>query len=299
MLTRETVDLLDSLDFQLGISHDGHVYEEQRGKDVLDIPEALDAIKYAYDKLFPKARIGFNCVLTVKNYSMHKVREHIGKKLGIDPFNVPLSSEEIMLPYDAGGMMLSPTLPNEQKELRETIFEEAGFGKTWGVSTIFDKIDDFFKSISTKRPFTVFGQKCGMDNPNTLAVDLKGNAMTCQNTNANLPKHNIGRTENIKGMEMTLVHHFRTRSECVRCPVVQLCKGACLFLEDEYWKKACDVSYHYNTAMLAAGLYRLTGGILRYIEGTPRRDNMEDKIEIISQEFVDKLIQRPVEIMNY
>jgi uncharacterized protein len=289
MLTREIVDWFDELGFQVGISHDGHVYEEQRGKDILDMPEVLDAVKYAYEKLFPKGRIGFNCVLTVKNYSMHKVREHVGAKLGINPFDIPLSSEEIMLPYDAGGMMLSPTLPHEQNELRETIFSEAAFGKTWGVSTIFDKIDDFFKSISTKRPFTVFGQKCGMDNPNILAVDLKGNAMTCQNTNANLPKHNIGKTENIKGMEMTLVHHFRTRSECVRCPVVQLCKGACLFLEDQYWSKACDVSYHYNTAMFAASLYRLTGGILRYIEGTPRRDNMSDKIEIISQEFVDKL----------
>jgi uncharacterized protein len=138
-----------------------------------------------------------------------------------------------------------------------------------------------------------------MDNPDILAVDLKGNAMTCQNTNANLPKHNIGRTENIKGMEMTLVHHFRTRSECVRCPVVQLCKGACLFLEGEYWTKACDVSYHYNTAMLASALYKLTGGVLRYIEGTPRRDNMNDKIEIISQDFIDKLMKKPEEVMNY
>jgi uncharacterized protein len=299
MLTRDLVDWFDELGFQLGISHDGHVYEQQRGKDVLDIPEALDAIKYAYDKLFPKGRIGFNCVLTVKNYSMHKVREHIAQKMGLDAWNIPLTSEEIMLPYDAGGMMLSPTLPHEQKELRETIFEEAGFGKTWGVSTIFDKLDDFFKSISTRRPFTVFGQKCGMDNPDTIALDLKGNTMTCQNVNSNIPRHKTGGTDNIKGIEMKLVHHFRTRSECVRCPVVQLCKGACLFLEDQYWTKACDVSYSYNTGMFAAALYRLTGGILRYIEGTPRRDNMKDKIEIISQEFVDKLISRPTSIMNY
>jgi uncharacterized protein len=299
MLTRDLVDWLDSLDFQVGISHDGHVYEQQRGKDVLDIPEARDAIKYAYDKLFPKSRIGFNCVLTVKNYSMHKVREHIGEKLGIDPFNVPLSSEEILLPYDAGGMMMCPTLPNEQKEMRETIFEEAGFGKTWGISSIFDKLDDFFKSISTRRPFTVFGQKCGMDNPNNLSVDLKGNTMTCQNVSANLPNHKTGEYKDIKAVEMTLVHHFRTRSECVRCPVVQLCKGACLFLEGEHWKMACDVSYHYNTAMFASALYKLTGGILRYIEGTPRRDNMNDKIEIISQDFIDKLMKKPEAVMNY
>lgn len=293
MLTRELVDWLDSLDFQVGISHDGHVYEEQRGKDILDIPEVLDAVKYAYDKLFPKGRIGFNCVLTVKNYSMHKVREHIAEKMGLDPFNIPLTSEEIMLPYDSGGMMLSPTEPHEQRELRETIFEEAGFGKTWGVSVIFDKLDEFFQSLKTTRPFTVFGQKCGMDDPKVLAVDLKGNTMTCQNVNANIPKHNTGKYKDLKAVEMTLVHHFRTRSECVRCPVVQLCKGSCLFLEDQYWKKSCDVSYHYNTAMLASALYRLTGGVLRYIEGTPRRDTMHEKQEVISQEFIDKLMKKP------
>jgi hypothetical protein len=36
-------------------------------------------------------------------------------------------------------------------------------------------------------------------------------------------------------------------------------------------------------------MYRLTGGILRYIEGTPRRDNMHDKFEVISQDFINKL----------
>jgi len=290
MLTPEIVDWLDSLDFQVGISHDGAVYRDQRGEDILTVPKTLEAVKYAYNKLFPKGRIGFNCVLTVKNYSLHKVREYIAEKMGLEPFNIPLTTEEIMLPYDAGGMMLSPTLPNEQKEMREVIFEEAAFGLTWGVPTVFSKLDDFFKSLSTQRPFTVFGQKCGMDNPDILAVDLKGNTMTCQNVNANLPNHNTGTYKDIKAVEMTLVHHFRTRSECVRCPVVQLCKGACLFLENEFWTKACDVSYNYNVAMLGAAMYRLTGGILRYIEGTPRRDNMNDKFEVISQDFVDKLI---------
>jgi len=296
MLTPEIVDWLDSLDFQVGISHDGAVYKDQRGEDVLCKPETLAAIKYAYNKLFPKRRIGFNCVLTVKNYSLAKVREYIAEKLGVSQFDIPLTTEEIMLPYDAGGMMLSPTLPEEQKEMKEVLFEEAAFGRSLGIATVFDKIGDFFNSIRTSRPFTVFGQKCGMDDPNILAVDLKGNTMTCQNVNANLPSHNTGTYKDIKAIEMTLVHHFRTRSECVRCPVVQLCKGACLFLENEYWTKACDVSYNYNVAMFGAALYRLTGGVLRYIEGTPRRDNMHDKIEIISQDFIDRLMKKPEEV---
>jgi hypothetical protein len=51
--------------------------------------------------------------------------------------------------------------------------------------------------------------------------------------------------------------------------------------------------------MFAAALYRLTGGVLRYIEGTPRRDNMNDKIEIISHDFIDKLMKKPESIMNH
>ena len=82
MLTPEIVDWLDSLDFQVGISHDGAVYRDQRGEDILCKPETLAAVKYAYNKLFPKGRIGFNCVLTVKNYSLHKVREYIAEKMG-------------------------------------------------------------------------------------------------------------------------------------------------------------------------------------------------------------------------
>lgn len=299
MMTEEIVDWLDSLNFQVGISHDGESYKIQRGEDVLENPETLKAIKYAYNKLFPKGRIGFNCVLTTNNYSMHKVREWIADKLGISPFNVPLSSEEIMLPYDDSGLMLCPTSSVEQQKLRETIFTEAFSGKIWGVSTIFDKIDDFFKSIQTQRPFTVLGQKCGMDNPGIIAVDLKGNAMTCQNTNANLEKHNIGKIADIEAIEMKLVHHFRTREECVRCPVVQLCKGACLFLEGKYWTTACDVSYHYNTAMFAAALFKLTGGILRYIDGTPRRDTQEERFEVVSEELVNNIVKEPTKYFNY
>jgi uncharacterized protein len=117
MLTPEIVDWLDSLDFQVGISHDGAVYRDQRGEDILTVPKTLEAVKYAYKILFPKGRIGFNCVLTVKNYSLHKVREYIAEKMGLTPMEIPLTTEEIMLPYDAGGMMLSPTLPEEQKPL--------------------------------------------------------------------------------------------------------------------------------------------------------------------------------------
>lgn len=292
MLTKDIVDWLDDNDVQLGISHDGHVYEEQRGKDVLDVPESLEAIKYAYHKLFPKGRIGFNCVLTIKNYSMLKVMEHISSKLGVSKYEIPLTTEEVMLPYDSGGMMLSPSTPKEYQDLFETIFSEAVSTKLMGVSAIFNKLDDFFKSIIEKRPFTAFGQKCGMDDPHIVAVDLKGNSMTCQNVNAKLENHHLGNVyeTGTEGLNMKLVHHFRTRSECVRCPVVQLCKGACLFLEDTHWTKACDVSFAYNIALFAVAVNFLTGGLLREIKGIPRRDTMKSSIPIITDEFKTRFL---------
>ena len=292
LLDKEKVDWLDTMDFQLGISHDGAVYEKQRGKDILDDPVALEAIKYAYKILFPKGRIGFNCVLTVHNFSFQSVKEHIAKKMGIDPNDVPLTSEEIMLPYDTSGMMLAPTLPEEQKKMREIIFEEVFSGQAIFVSAVFEKMSDFFQGLAEERSWKVSGQKCGMDSPEHLAVDLKGNAMTCQNTNANLEKHNIGKVNNIEAVEMKLVHHYRTRPECSKCPVVQLCRGACLFLEGHYWKAACDVSYHYNLAIFAGAIHRITGGILTHVEGTPRREGLSEITEVISADFIAERTRR-------
>jgi len=292
MLTKETVDWIDEMGIQLGISHDGAVYTDQRGEDVLCNPKTLEMIKYAYHKLFPKNRIGFNCVLTVKNYSMSDVRTYIADKLGVKPFDIPLTTEEVMLPYDSGGMMLSPTTEKEYKNLFETIFREVASTELMGVSSVFEKLDDFFKSIIHKRPYTAFGQKCGMDDPHIISVDLKGNSMTCQNVNSQLENHYTGNLYEEGGtdnLSMKLVHHFRTRPECVRCPVVQMCKGACLFLENHYWKKACDVSYVYNIAMLAVAVNFITGGLLKNIIGIPRRDTMEAIMPVITDAFKKEL----------
>ena len=294
MMTEEIVDWLVEMGMQVGISHDGHVYDQQRGDDILKDPKIAKVVRYAYDKLFPLGRIGFNCVLTVKNYSFKKVRKHIGDLIGISEYDIPLTSEEIMLPYDSGGMMLSPTLPHEQREMLDVLFEETSSGGLMGVSTVYDKLDDFFKSLIYKRPSKSMGQKCGMDDPKTIAVDLKNNVMTCQNTNSQLEKHNIGSTDNISAIEMKLNHHHTTRAECVRCPVVQMCKGACLFLENQYWEKACDVSYHYNTALFATAIFILTGGLLIEIEGTPRRDTMTDRFRVVSDEMVKIFEERGV-----
>jgi radical SAM protein with 4Fe4S-binding SPASM domain len=116
---------------------------------------------------------------------------------------------------------------------------------------------------------------------------MKGNVMTCQNMSAST-NHKIGHVEQFEEISLNTAYHFSTRSECPRCPVAQLCKGACLFLEDDYWGAACDNSFSHNLAVLAAAIYYQTQGlILTRIEGESIRRDGVDAVEVICLDFVE------------
>jgi uncharacterized protein len=283
LIDDEKIEWLDGLGFGVGVSHDGPGHVAARGPDPLEDPARRAAIRKLYDRLFPKGRIGFNCVLTGENRSLVAIREYIGARLGIDPVNVPLTSEELLLPYDAGGMALSPSSPEEHDRVLQEVWWEAVTGRSMPVGAVRRKCEDFFRSLAESRSASSLGQKCGMDRPEHLAVDLKGNALTCQNTSA-ATKHRIGSIDAFEDIRLTTAHHWSTREECVRCPVVQLCKGACLFLEGDLWRQACDNSFTWNLALLAISLYWLTRLVLVEIEGPVlRRPDLPNRIRVIRQ----------------
>ena len=149
------------------------------------------------------------------------------------------------------------------------------------VDTVRRKCEDFFRSLAQARPASALGQKCGMDRADNIAVDLAGNVVTCQNTSA-ATKHRIGSIEAFDDIRLTTAHHWSTREECGRCPVVQLCKGACLFLEGDLWRQACDNSFTWNLTLLAVSLYWLTRLVLVEIEGPVlRRAGLPATIPVI------------------
>ena len=281
LIDDDKIEFLDKLGFGVGISHDGPAMR-YRGPDPLDDPDQRAAIRKLYDRLRPWGRIGFNCVLHKHNTSLAAVRRHIAERLGVPVDDIPLSTEEILLPYDQGGIALSPQTESEHRAYREVVFWEAVRGESMPVSTLRSKIDEFFRSIAQARPASTLGQKCGMDRPTDLAVDLKGNALTCQNTSA-ATKHRIGSIEAFEDIRLTTAHHWSTRAECRSCPVLQLCQGACLFLEDGLWRQACDNSFTHNLAVLAASLYWLTRLVLVEIDGpVMRRDGLPTRFPVIT-----------------
>lgn len=283
MLTDEVVDFLIEHKFGVNISHDGPAQAQRHPEDILDDPKICALIR----RLHATGNMGFGAVLTKGNYRLSEIRGHIESKAGLEPGSASINTEEIMLPYDDDAMAVCPVTHDEHSEALHTLFHDA-VANYHGSNSVKSKIQDFLSAISTQRPYSSLGQKCGMDREDTIAVDIKGNVTTCQNTAADT--HKIGNVSAFDDISLTTAYHMDTRENCKHCPVVQLCKGSCLFLEGDKWEASCDVSFTYNLAMMAIALFEITDGMMLYKITGPRvrREGVESKFvisigEILSQ----------------
>ena len=124
-----------------------------------------------------------------------------------------------------------------------------------------ERVNEFYKSIIRRRPIEALGQKCGMDREDTIAVDLRGNVMTCQNTGAK-GAHKIGHVADFDAIALDTATHFAFRPECMSCPVVQLCKGSCMFLEGDFFAQSCANEFAFNMGIMMAAVWHLTGTVV-------------------------------------
>lgn len=127
-----------------------------------------------------------------------------------------------------------------------------------------------------------------MDDENTISIDLLGNVITCQNvtaaqTSMNGESHLAGTLDNYDEVRVKTSTHWSKRDHCSECPVVHLCRGACMFLEGKYWETSCANSYSDNITLFALSFFAMTGYIPAFIknEHLPdvRRDIFGDVLE--------------------
>src|SRR5581483_3553756 len=171
------------------------------------------------------------------------------EKVG-DP-DVALSTEGVVTVYDGDTLNDSGRLTREQyAALHASIVAAFSSGNAEHYGNISRRADDFFDSLCTHRPASALGQKCGMDRADELAVDLSGRVMTCQNTGAK-GKHGLGSVFDMDNVKLDTAWHWSHRECCNYCPVLQLCKGSCMYLEGNLFAQSCENEYHYNTAILA------------------------------------------------
>lgn len=271
---------LDQMGFGVGLSHDGPGYHA-RGNDPLDDPEKRAAIMDLYARLHPQGRISVNAMMHAGNRSRAQVQAWLQERFGAD---VRIGEGSFIDPYDEGGLASTFDTQGEHVAFRSTAFKELRLGMASGFGVAQQKIMDFVESILAARPASALGQKCGMDRASNLAVDLHGNVLTCQNVSAestapNGQPHQIGHLSELPGVKMRTATHWSQRADCASCPVLQLCKGSCMFLEGQLWDAGCNAAYSDNVPFLAAAIEFMTGCIPFYIDG----DFREDRKDIFGQ----------------
>lgn len=241
---------------QMGItiSHDGSA--GHRDEDVLDNPWV---IKLYHGMRAQGRTVGFNCVLTAGNLSVVAIRAHIAQKLGVPEDEIRLFTEGLVTPYDEPSRRFVPTHEDMGVIFRELVSKKSLF--MFG-----QDIQELLQGISTLRPATAVNQRCGLDRPDAIVVSLKTqDVVTCQNT---LPmgKHRLGHVNDLDAVKLDTVWHWKARPNCGECPVLSLCKGSCLYLDEGEFARACDSQFKYRLPFLAAALYFATGFVMTRVD---------------------------------
>lgn len=267
---------LDSLGFGVSISHDANK-QYIRGEDPLSDVNVKEAILDLYKRLHPKNKFSFNTMIHSKNQSRTDAYNFFKELTGNE--NISLGQGEFIDAYDAGGLSNSLT-SDEAIEYRKLAINEIRTGETlrFGVPKL--KVANFIETLVSQKPITAIGQKCGMDRKENIAVDLKGNVITCQNVSAsatapNGESHKVGSVDDFENIKLNTATHWSQRNECSECPVIHLCQGACMFLEGDLWEASCNNSFSDNIVYFSASFEILTGYIPVYIEGNQREDRKD------------------------
>jgi len=290
LLDKEKNDWLEGLNFQVSVSHDGPG-QFVRGPDPFDDPKSKEGILDIFKRLAPKGMMSFNPMINSKNISRVAINdwfmELIKTELGEEyQQHVHFGEGGFVDAYDEGGLTNSLLDGEEDVKYRNIAAEELRTGKANRFFTFTIKSRVFVEGLQNQARIESLGQKCGMDKEDNIALDLHGNVITCQNvsTVSNNPagiSHHIGHVSNLEEVEVKTATHWSDRKECSDCPVLHLCKGACMFLSGDLWEASCNNAYSDNVIILCNIIEGLTGYFPIYIDG-PLREDRKDLFWIVN-----------------
>lgn len=269
VLSAEILDWIDAMGCSIALSHDGPG-QAQRGPDPLDDPEKRAWILALHDRLALRGLFSFNVTLTAGNHDLSAIHAWFSGRL--DGRVPPLNIEGMALPYTEEGFAATIIDPSAQRAAMTSVMKAIVTGPGLSFHSVRRKVDDFIGSLRTRRPSSALGQKCGMDRGDSLAVTLTGDVLTCQNvspeaTAPNGQPHRLGSLDALDAVRLVSATHWSHRRECAHCPVLQLCQGSCMFLQDRAWAAACESEFTYNMGIFMAALYLLTGKMPVAIDG--------------------------------
>jgi len=272
LLTREICSWLYYMGFGVGISHDGPG-QFVRGPDPFDDPEKKKIILEFYKIMSAQGRISFNSMMNSKNTSRKNIYDYFVEITG-DP-NVRIGEGCFIDAYDDAAVNNSLLSLEQHFEYRRNAFNDIYSNDKINFEMVYEKIDNFTRGTLTHLESKYVGQKCGMEDPSTIALDLKGNVVTCQNVSIvedskNGEPHYGGNLEDYDNVQLTSVTHWMNRVSCSDCPVLHLCKGSCMYLDGHHWDVTCNNAYSDAIALFSLAIEKITG----YIPITIKGDNL-------------------------
>ena len=287
LLTYDINQWLEDLNFHVAISHDGpgqHI----RGPDPLKDPKQREIILDLYHRLVKNEQISFNSMINKYNLSRSAIIEYFDELLGKDA-NYFIGEGGFIAAYDSEGMENSSMNHKEYIEFRNKTLYEIQNLKMSKFYVFFSRLSVWINSFADKRPANILGQACAMDREDVITVDLRGNIITCQNTTAastapNGRSHLIGHVSKLEETKLTTSTSWMSRPNCNECPVVQLCRGHCMYLEGENFATTCEAYYNDHIPFMAAAI-ELATGILPY-EIHPHEGSLPPGREILWQETI-------------
>ena len=284
MFTQEINDFLVKYKFTVGLSHDGPG-QFVRGPNPLDEPKMKVWLIDLLKRLMPTQQISFNATLNKKNPSRESIQlyfeDFVRNELGEEYLQYLVVGEgQFVDAYDEGGMENSLLDEEEDLKFRNQAYLDIRDNKATRFITINEKAQLFINSINIGTHIEALPQKCGMERPDRLAIDLRGNVLTCQNVSAvsNNPSgisHLVGHVSDLENVEIKTATHWSDRADCPNCPVIHLCRGTCMFLTGELWDASCNNAFSDNIPTFAVAIEAMSGYIPMYIDGPQRQDRKD------------------------
>lgn len=310
ILTEEICNWLIDNDFSMAISHDGPG-QSVRGPDPFDDPDQRKLVLDLYWKLRPQGRFSFNAMMNSKNSSRKEVFDWFVNFTGDK--NVPLGEGALVDAYDEGGIANSLLTKQDHFSYRKKSFSDIyNNGGNIGFFGVLEKIDDCTRQILSHSEAKYLGQKCGMDDEHVIAIDLRGDVITCQNVsgvdiNSNGEAHLGGNITDFDSVELKAPTHWSNRVECPKCPVLSVCKGSCMYVAGKFWEQSCANAYSDAIALFALSFEKITNGYIPvFIDSDElpdvRKDiwgtMLEHKEEPRSKEFPIKVVSKKLTTLD-
>ena len=269
MITEEIIDWLYNMGFSMAVSHDGPG-QNVRGPDPFEDREQRKMLFKLFNRFLPEGRISINSMIHRENMDREKIQKFFEELFNLtpdQPFNI--GEGGFIDVYDEGGRKNVPQNLEEHIAHRRTTIQAIRNNSINRFGVVQSRVMEWIESWATYRESNTIGQKCGMDSEDTIAVDLQGNVVTCQNVTAvsqapNGKSHKIGHVNQFDNIKLNTATHWKFREECSKCPVLQVCKGSCMFLEGEYFKLSCDAAYSDHVPFFAAAFEAATNGAMPY-----------------------------------